>query len=171
MLLSGFVDPTISLKDYNQVNRGRGSGGLVTMWKKSLTKFVSKIPCDNFRIQGTKFNLSEPANGNLNKCQSFLLLNTYFMCKPNTINFDEGPLLLLLEDIRRVIELFECRNIFWCGDLNTDLNSSQPFTDIIKLIIDQHNLTVFWSCPDATPGHEVQQVMYTYTQNLSLIHI
>ena len=35
-------------KDNNQVNRGRGKGGLVTMWKKPLTKFVSKVPCSNF---------------------------------------------------------------------------------------------------------------------------
>ena len=27
-------------KDNQQVTRGRGKGGLVTMWKKSLTKFV-----------------------------------------------------------------------------------------------------------------------------------
>ena len=37
-------------KENNQVSRGRGKGGLVTMWKKALTKYVSKVPCSNFRL-------------------------------------------------------------------------------------------------------------------------
>jgi len=38
------------------VKPGRGKGGLATVWKKGLTKYVSKIKCDIFRIQATKFN-------------------------------------------------------------------------------------------------------------------
>ena len=51
-----FINPAI--KDNSQISRGRGKGGLVTLWNKSLTKYVSKLPCKNFRLQATKFNSS-----------------------------------------------------------------------------------------------------------------
>ena len=43
-------------KEDTVVKPGRGKGGLATMWKKGLTKYVSKIKYDIFRIQATKFN-------------------------------------------------------------------------------------------------------------------
>ena len=36
-----FIVP--AYKETKQVSRGRGKGGLATMWKKSLTKDVSKV--------------------------------------------------------------------------------------------------------------------------------
>ena len=50
-----FIVP--AYKDNTQVSRGRGVGGLATVWHKSLTKYVSKVKCKNFRIQATKFSL------------------------------------------------------------------------------------------------------------------
>ena len=140
-----------AFKNINQVSRGRGSGGMATIWKKSLTKYVTKIPCDNYRIQGTKFDFrSTTFEGNKAGC--FLLLNTYFMCKPTQVNFDEGPLLSLLTDIKRVIDLADCPNILWCGDLNTDMTSQSNFTAIIRQFIDDLKLIVFWSNPINSPG-------------------
>ena len=45
-----------AFKEDTMVKPGRGKGGLATVWKKGLTKYVSKIKCDIFRIQATKFN-------------------------------------------------------------------------------------------------------------------
>ena len=45
-----FITPAVKSSD--SVSRGRGSGGLVTMWQKGLTKYVNKVSCSNFRIQG-----------------------------------------------------------------------------------------------------------------------
>ena len=67
-------------KENKQVSRGRGKGGLATIWDNKLTKYVSKLKCENFRLQATKFNFP---NGPM------LLLNTYFPCDPRTANFDE----------------------------------------------------------------------------------
>ena len=44
-------------KNNQQVSRGRGKGGLATIWDRSLTKYVAKIECENFRLQATKFAL------------------------------------------------------------------------------------------------------------------
>ena len=49
-----FIVPAI--KDKKQVSKGRGKGGLATLWDKSLTKYVSLVKCSNFRLQATKFN-------------------------------------------------------------------------------------------------------------------
>ena len=39
-----------AFKEDTVVKPGQGKGGLATMWKKGLTKYVSKIKCDIFRI-------------------------------------------------------------------------------------------------------------------------
>ena len=71
-----------AIKDNNQVKRGRGSGGLVTMWDKKLTRYVSKVPCDNYRLQFTKFSF--PSG-------SLLLINLYNNCDPGH-GFDDNAL-------------------------------------------------------------------------------
>jgi hypothetical protein len=84
-----FIVPAV--KNSSQVSRGRGSGGLVTLWDKGLTKYVSKISCSNYRLQATKFSLPSGA---------FLVLNGYFPCDPRVENFDETELLTLLADLK-----------------------------------------------------------------------
>ena len=80
-----FIVP--ATKGTQLVNRGRGKGGLATLWDKSLTKYVSLVKCSNFRLQATKFNFP---NG------TFLLLNTYFPCDPQQANFNETEVLNVL---------------------------------------------------------------------------
>ena len=46
-------------KDNKGVTKGRGKGGLVTMWGKGLTKYVEKVDCPNYRLQATKFKFPE----------------------------------------------------------------------------------------------------------------
>ena len=86
-----FIVPAV--KNCSQVSRGRGSGGLVTMWRKGLTKFVSKISCSNPRLQATKFSLPSGA---------VLVFYGYFPCDPRVENFDETEVLTLLADMKSV---------------------------------------------------------------------
>ena len=76
-----FIVP--AYKNVNQVTKGRGQGGLATIWKKSLTKYVSKLSTNNFRLQATKFSFP--------KCH-LLVVNAYFPCDPRISNFDETEL-------------------------------------------------------------------------------
>ena len=59
-----------AFKEDTVVKPGRCKGGLATMRKKGLTKYVSKIKCDIFKIQTTKFNFPNA---------ELLVLNLYFM--------------------------------------------------------------------------------------------
>ena len=47
---------TAATKSSTEITSGRAKGGLCTMWKKGLTKYVSKIETQNSRIQATKFS-------------------------------------------------------------------------------------------------------------------
>ena len=43
-----------AFKENNAVTKGRGMGGLVIMWKKGFTKYISQVKSDSFRIQAVK---------------------------------------------------------------------------------------------------------------------
>ena len=63
-----------AVKSKSQISRGRGTGGLATLWKRSLTKYVTKVECKNSRLQATKFDLPEG---------SILIFNAYFPLRPS----------------------------------------------------------------------------------------
>ena len=81
-------------KDNNHVTSGRGIGGLVIMWNKYLTKYVTKVDSPTYRIQALKFNI--PGN-------EFLLINSYFPCDPRSETADNSDLLEVLGSLRSII--------------------------------------------------------------------
>ena len=146
-----FIVPAV--KDSNQVSRGRGKGGLVTMWKKSLTQYVSKLDCSNFRLQATIFRLPD---GNL------LLINCYFPCDPRKENYDDEELLTTLADIRSLILNSNCDNILLAGDLNCHFDRQNSFTSTVHDAFNDLGLMVLWNNADNNPDHFIQTVDYTY---------
>ena len=128
-----FIVP--AYKDYSQVCKGRGSGGLATMWNKNLTKYVSKVKCSNHRIQATKFSLP---SGPL------LVVNSYFPGDPRTENFDDTELLTLLTDIRLSVRESDCHNILLAGDLNCHFLRNNRFTNTVKSFLEDSSLIIFW---------------------------
>ena len=83
-------------KQTNHISKGRGSGGLVTMFRKYLTKYVSQIKSENYRIQGTKFTFPN--------CY-LLVVNSYLPCDPQNENFEHNELISVLEDIKVIIHI------------------------------------------------------------------
>ena len=145
---------TPAVKTNEQVTRGRGKGGLCTLWKKGLTKYVSKIECTNFRIQATKFKF---------KSSNFLIINCYFMCDTGS-NFDENELLLLLAEIKRVVETADCQNVCMLGDLNCDFSRQTPFVKIVKDFCDRLNIQPIWSHPKNDSQGVIEPLSHTYCQ-------
>ena len=146
-----FIAP--AQKSNTQVSRGRGKGGLATLWEKSLTKYVSKVSTQTFRLQGTKFSF--PSG-------SFLLLNTYFPCDPRVNNFDETELLTLLGEIRQILLTENCTYNLVIGDLNCHFNRQNTFTQLVQSFIQDLNLKIFWE----NPGEEsnIHRVDFTHSQ-------
>ena len=126
---------TLAYKPDNRVCRGRGKGGLATIWEKSLTKYVSKIKCKNFRLQGTKFSFPSGA---------LVVINTYFPCDPRTNNFDDAELLNVLAEIQYLIENSNTSSVLLAGDLNSHFNRNTRFTNIVKTFFEERSLNIFW---------------------------
>ena len=142
-------------KENAQVTRGRGKGGLATLWDKSLTKYVSQIKCSNFRLQATRFDF--PSG-------SLLLLNTYFPCDPRTNNFNEDELLSLLAEIKLIMNTQTCIYNLVLGDLNSHFSRQTHFTSIVENFFSELSFLIFWENPDDADGHDVATVDYTHQQ-------
>ena len=147
-----FIVPAVKSND--KVTRGRGKGGLCTMWKKGLTKYVSKVECNNFRVQATKFQFSS---------SNLLVINSYFMCDSGN-NFDDNELHALLAEIRRVIEVSECQNISLMGDLNCDFSRQTPFVQIVRNFCESLSIQPIWSHPRHDTQCRIVPVSHTYCQ-------
>ena len=148
-----FIVP--AFKDQSQVTKGRGIGGLATLWDKCLTKYVSQIKCTSNRLQVTKFSF--PSG-------SLLVLNTYFPCDPRNNNFNEDELLELLAEIKHVMNLQECTFNLVLGDLNSHFSRQTHFTTIIKEFFNDISFFIFWENTDDAPGHVIHEVDFTYQQ-------
>ena len=140
-------------KENTLVSRGRGKGGLATLWDKRLTKYVSKIPSTNFRLQATKFCF--PSG-------QFLLINSYFPCDPQTEHFDDTELLALLSDIESVIRSADCPNITLAGDLNAHFLRDNTFTRQVKNFLADMSLKIFWENSDNSEDHLIENVDFTH---------
>ena len=147
-----YIEP--AYKSNTQVCRGRGKGGLVTMWKKSLTKYVSQVPCSNFRLQATKFTFSQ---------SSLLVINAYFPCDPQVEDFDDSEIVTALADIELLIRQAQCSDILLAGDLNSHFARQTRFTNLVMDAFDNLRLMVVWQYPDGSPGHTIAQVDYTHS--------
>jgi len=140
-----------AFKDNGRVHRGRGSGGLATLWRREHTKYVSKLKCDNHRILPTKFSFP---NGHL------LLLNCYFPTNPGTDSFDDSELQNVLVEIRRLINEASCLNVLVAGDLNCDFIKNNKFVHIIESFIEEIGLSIFWNNNN---NNNIATVDYTHT--------
>ena len=77
---------------------------------------MSKIKCDIFRIQATKFNFPN--------AELLALLVLYFMVDSQNNNMNDLELLSLLGEIDRILYTTECKNVLLVGDINS--NFSRP---------------------------------------------
>ena len=146
-----FIVP--ALKTNDQVSKGRARGGLATLWRKHYTKYVSRIPCSNFRLLGTKFLMPN---------SSILIINCYFPCDPRGSQFDETDLLNTLTDIEGIIRQAGCNDVILAGDMNSHFLRQTRFTSIIRDFCVSHNLLVLWENPDPSPNHFIANIDYTY---------
>ena len=135
-----------AVKEETQVSRGRGKGGLVTLWKKNLTQFVTKVNNVGFRIQTTTFKFSSG---------DFLLIICYFPCDPKKENADDSELLNLLADIRSIIMTSQCDNVLIVGDLNCHFDRQNSFTNTIADTFANLGITFLWNNPNDDSNHYI----------------
>ena len=120
-------------KDNDRISRGRASGGLATIWKKSITKYVSQVKCGNYRLQATKFSFPN--------CP-LLIINSYFPCDPQVENFDDSELVTLLADIRSTMLQANCNNVLLAADMNCHFRKENRFTNTVQAVLEEMGLVV-----------------------------
>ena len=140
-------------KDTNQVSKGRGKGGLVTMWRKCLTKFVTKVSSNHFRLQCIKIGIPN--------CE-VLLINCYFPCDPRSESNDNGELTEMLGEIRSIILSSQCQKVVLAGDLNAHFARQNSFTNEIYNFLENLHLLPLWENSDSDPEHLIHPIDYTY---------
>ena len=143
-----FINPAV--KENSQISRGRAKGGLVTIWDKGLTKYVSQIKCENFRLQGTKFSLPEG---------SLLVVNTYFPCDPRVNDFNDNEIINLLSDLKNLLRESDSMYTLVAGDLNCHFSRNTRFSNIVKDFLEEDlNLKIFFE----NPSNAINPVDYTH---------
>ena len=136
-------------KDNTQVSRGRGKGGLATIWKKSLTKYVSKIDCINPRLQATKFSFPS---------STLVVLNAYFPCDPRNSRYDDAEILNVLSEINNIVTNGGIHNFLLAGDLNCHFERDNLYTNLVKDYFRSLSLQTLWSISDP----RIDNIDYTY---------
>ena len=138
-----------AVKDSSQVSKGRGVGGLATLWKKSLTKYVTRVETSNPRILASQFQFPD--------CP-LLALNVYFPCDPRTSQHDLLELANLLSDIDTIVRSSGLNNVLLGGDLNCHFNRNTIFTSTIKDWLDSIKLNALWTLTD----QRIENVDFTF---------
>ena len=127
-----FIVPATN--DTSQISKGRASGGLATIWHKSLTKYVTRKNSQSSRIQATFFNFPN---------SSTLIINVYFPCDPRSSSSDLTEVIYLLSEIQSIIDQVGPCNVILIGDLNCDFGRNNRFTETVQEYCCNTNIEVF----------------------------
>ena len=90
------------------------------------------------------------------KTSSFLLVNSYFPCDPQTLGQENPELIETLSIIKNSIERAGCEAVVWAGDINADFLRATNHTDRVQETVDELNLFKSWDEYDVdfTSVHE-----------------
>ena len=135
--LSYNVHFTPATKNNSVINRGRPSGGLFILWKKTLNNKVNVLQIkDNSRIQAIEID------------KKIILCNCYFPCDTQDLNFNNWELQSCLNDLNEISNLYPNHSIIMGGDLNCSFDRNTPFVNLIRdWIMERHFHSVWWGNP------------------------
>ena len=133
-----FFKPAV--KSNNSLGQGRPRGGLFMAWKKSQVKKVTRIICENFRLQAAIFEYST--------CR-LLIINTYFPCdsqKTFLSDLESADLCSLLNSISKLQQQYSQKydTSIILGDLNFDDSRYSGHTQAINNFLDNEGLSSAW---------------------------
>ena len=124
-------------KKNENIHKGRPSGGLSILYKKSLQRYVNHIQVPNSeRVQAIRVSFPQ--------C-TYIFINVYFPTDPRRNNFDDQFLLQTLQDIKFILNSNDdVENFTLCGDFNADFNRNTRFVEIVSDFMSECDLTSIW---------------------------
>ena len=121
-----------AIKSNSSISRGRPSGGLFIMWKKTLNKRVSILKIDNSRLQAIEID------------KNILLFNCYFPNDTQDQNFNNWDLQKCINDINETCVRFPNHSVIVSGDINVDFNRNTPFVNTVRDWTIDCNINPIW---------------------------
>ena len=82
-------------------------------------------------------------------------------------NFDDTELMDLFSEVDRIIHTSDSRNILLVGDLNCYFEKNTPLVNIVCQYITDKGFHIFWSLPDESENHKIEEVRSTYTSTIN----
>ena len=135
--LSFNMNFTPATKNDNTISKGRPSGGLVTLWKKTLNKRISVVKIsDSSRVQAIDID------------NRILLFNCYFPYDTQDANFNDWDLQKCINVINEVALLYPNHSVIVGGDINTHFDRNTPFVNMVRdWVIESNWNSVWWDNP------------------------
>jgi exonuclease III len=123
---------------------GRPYGGTAFLWHKSLSKFISPVPCSNKRVCALQFS-SHTTN-------DMLFVNVYMPCDTLNKSVCQVEYLNVLDAIEELIIKYDNNNVVLLGDWNTDLSRNSAQCQELQNFIDRNNIKMCRNNPKAIKG-------------------
>ena len=135
---------------------GRPKNGMFIAVPKCIKDMVKDVSPHSTRIQSVLITTST---------SKIMLINTYFPQDPRVMDFDETELILMLEEIRKIIIDHDFNQVIWTGDINADFKRTTTFVGIIDKFIFDMGICKSWDKHhvDFTHASELNGVTYTST--------
>ena len=73
-----------------------------------------------------------------------LWINSYFPTDPHTVEFDDHEVVEVLNEVKRIIDKADCRNVILNGDLNWDLSRKTGLSSLINNFVETIGLVPLW---------------------------
>ena len=116
-------------------DQGRAKGGLAQLAGKKLDIKKNRIKTKNWRLQAQILNIED---------YRIVWFNSYFPTDPQTVQYDDGELFPLLNEIEEILENNSFDDCILGGDFNFDKRRNTGFVGTVEDFIERIGLVSVW---------------------------
>ena len=114
---------------------GRAKGGLAQLVSKDMNIKKEKIPSKSWRIQAQVLHVN---------AYKLIWFNCYFPTDPRTLQYDDGELTQVLEEIESILDNNEFDDCLIGGDLNFDNSRISGFANTVRDFMTKLGISSVW---------------------------
>ena len=115
--------------------RGRPQAGIAQLSRTCIGIRKDRVISKNSRIQAQILNFNSTR---------LLWINSYFLCDPHTIEFDDRELVAVLTELERIMDTAHYDDVLMCADMNWDMSRHTGHAVTVRRWMDRLNLCSMW---------------------------